>query len=82
MAWSFLLLHELLENLEELGFGDFTVPVFIDRLNEFADIFCCDVFIPAQTGEGILDQYQYFIFLQGPTLIGVVLIEYSVNGLS
>jgi hypothetical protein len=73
---------EVFENFEELGLGDFAVAILVDGLDELVDLLCLDVTVAAQTLEGVVDEAENLIALQGAGLVLVVLAEDGIDCLS
>jgi hypothetical protein len=48
-------IDEFLEDFEELIFGDFTISILVDGLNELGDLFTFDVAITTETLKSIVD---------------------------
>ena len=52
---------ELFENFEEFGFRYFSISVLVDRLDKLANLLVRDLFVPAQTFEGVIYESEYFV---------------------
>ena len=82
ISWGRSCADEFLENLKQLVFGDFGVTVFVDGLDELVDLFFLDLSVAAQTLEGVVDEEENFIALQGAGFVDIVFGENGFDGLS
>lgn len=62
--------------------GDFGVTILVDGLDELGDFLFLDLSVAAETLEGVIDQVEDLVALEGARFINVVFGEDSLDGLS
>ena len=73
---------KLLQDFKQLSFGDFSVTVLVDGLNELPDLIALDLTVATETLEGVVDEGEDLITLQRAALVRVVLVEDGIDGLT
>lgn len=74
--------NKLLEDFEQLRLWNFSVAVLVDGLDKLVDLLAFDIPIAAKALEGIVDEAEDFVALQGARLVVIVFAEDGVDGLS
>ena len=74
--------NESLEDFEEFWLRDLGVVVLVDGFDELVDLLGLHLSVPSETLEGVVDEVVDFVALEGSGLVGVVLVEDGVDGLS
>ena len=79
-VWSTV--DQFLENFKEFRLCYFSISILVDSHDELTNLLVVYWSVSTQRLEGIVDQVEYLIFLQGAAIVSVVFVEDGIDGLS